>query len=698
MDIDSDTWKVIHSYFRDTPDYLVKHHLDSYNDFINVKIPKIFKGVHKQTYFRTDYLDPSLVYETHVYFGGKKGGGIYFDAPTIQDHFTGERKTMFPNEARLKNLTYGAKCYYDVDIEFTLREKREGVSDKIIYQNVPIPPQPFLKKIYLGIIPIMLRSNLCVLNNTSPELMQQMGESKYEPGGYFIIDGAEKVIVSQERRCENKLFFEIPTQLNFKDKQTHAVEIKSASMDEFAPARSVRVQMEKEGTITVRLGQNNPFIMPNDGRDVPLFVFFRMLGVISDKEIIEFICHDLNDSLSQKMMNLLRPSASDPFILQEEIYDQQSATYYMENRSRRAKSTGDFSNIKKNEEKRISYLYATIDEAFLPHIGDDFVEKTHYLAYMTNQLLRFVIGLEEETERDNFMNKRIDLSGHLLSASFRNAIRELVRRVSINISSRYEISHTEYSNRDFINIINDKNYLEIFDYKKFQKHFIDAMKKGNIDLSLGSKRGAVQSMERKSYAWDLSHLRRIIDPVAGMVTISRRRLHSTQYGCVCPVETPEGQNVGLRKALAMMSTVSFGISPIGVIKLIKKNGLINLQDLHPREMYRQTKVFVNGKWIGIHTDPEKLYTILLLYRRNGLINIYISVTWYKEKNELIVLTDQGRFVRPLYIVEDGNLRLQPGMIEKIQHQKLKWDDLLIGFQKRKKNLIILTQIFMTIQI
>ena len=137
--------------------------------------------------------------------------------------------------------------------------------------------------------------NLCVLNNTSPQLMQQMGESKYEPGGYFIIDGAEKVIVSQERRCENKIFFEIPTQLNYKDKQTHAVEIKSASMDEFAPARTIRVQMEKEGTITVRLGQNNPFIMPNQGRDVPLFIFFRMLGVISDKEIIEYICHDLDD-------------------------------------------------------------------------------------------------------------------------------------------------------------------------------------------------------------------------------------------------------------------------------------------------------------------------------------------------------------------------------------------------------------------
>ena len=150
MDIDSDTWKVIHSYFRDTPDYLVKHHLDSFNDFINVKIPKIFETFHKQTYFRTDYLDPSLVYETHIYFGGKKGDGIYFDAPTIQDHFIGEKKPMFPNEARLKNLTYGAKCYYDVDIEFTLREKREGVSDKIIYENVPIPPQQFMKKIHIS--------------------------------------------------------------------------------------------------------------------------------------------------------------------------------------------------------------------------------------------------------------------------------------------------------------------------------------------------------------------------------------------------------------------------------------------------------------------------------------------------------------------------------------------------------------------
>ena len=140
---------------------------------------------------------------------------------------------------------------------------------------------------------------------------------------------------------------------------------------------------------------------------------------------------------------------------------------------------------------------------------------------------------------------------------------------------------------------------------------------GNIDIGmLGSKNNIVQAMNRISYFDDLSHLRRITDP-ADNVAISRRRLHGTQYGCVCPVETPEGANIGLRKALSMMSQVSFGCKPDGLIELIKANNLLELEDLKPDEIYKQTKVFVNGIWIGIHSQPEVLIDILRTYRRCG---------------------------------------------------------------------------------
>jgi len=686
MDMEKDTWSIIDAYFRDTKDYLVKHHIDSYNDFINRKIPLIFKNSNKLTTYRTDYNDSNLIYKIDLYFGGKKSEGknVYISKPTIVDHETGIKRQLYPNEARLKDLTYGADVFYDIDIDYSLYKKVDGEL-KPIYENVPAPEGEYLKNIYLGKIPIMLRSCLCVLNNTEPDTMYQMGESKYETGGYFIIDGSEKIIVSSERRAENKIFlFNTPMD----NKYTHIAELKSSSLEDFQPARTIKLQMEKNGAITVRFGQDKPFFVPSpDGsRDVPLFIIFRMLGVETDKEILEYICHNLDTDLSKKMISMLYPSINDPLLKDEDVFDQDSASYFLENRVSRAVATGgSHSDIIKNVDKRMSYLYMTLYENCFPHVGRDFRAKVHYLAYMTQELLRFKLGIEKETIRDNFINKRIDLSGFLMAASFRNAIDQLQRKIALNIKKNYEESHTEYSDDNFIYIVNERNFLTTFEHSRFQKHFIDAMKKGNIDLSLGSKSGSVQTMERKSYLSDLSHLRRINDPVPpdAKVSVDRRRLHGSQYGCVCPTETPEGGNVGLRKALSMMSDVSFGCSPIELIKLIKNMGLVQIGDIHPREMYGKTKVFVNGVWIGIHLSPEKLYTHLLLYRRNGLLNVYTSIAWYKEKDEIICCTDQGRFCRPLYIVENNRINIEPSIIEKTKKGELKWGNLLSGFNKRK---------------
>ena len=278
MDLEKETWTIIDSYFRDTDNYLVKHQIDSYNDFVNRKIPLIFENMNKKTFYRTDYNDENLIYEITMYFGGKDSTGVYISKPIITDHQTGFKRQLYPNEARIKDLTYGADIFYDVDVEYSQFRILDG-ERKYIYKNIPPPTNDFLKRVYLGKIPIMLRSNLCVLNNMEPDTMYQMGESKYETGGYFIIDGAEKVIVSIERRAENKIFF---LKSGIDDKLTHVAEIKSSSLEVFEPARTVKLQVEKSGAITVRFGQERPFFTQNEGRDIPLFVVFRMLGIETD--------------------------------------------------------------------------------------------------------------------------------------------------------------------------------------------------------------------------------------------------------------------------------------------------------------------------------------------------------------------------------------------------------------------------------
>ncbi len=684
------TWRVVDSYFRDTPDYLVKHQLDSFNDFINNKINKIFKDLGKKIHPRTDYNNKNIIYETTIYYGGKTHDGIYISKPTIIDYNTNERKPLYPNEARLKNATYGADIYYDVDIEFSMKDIK---TNKYIYENIPIPDslKHITRKIYLGNIPIMLKSNLCILENATPEMLYMAGESKYETGGYFIIDGAEKACLAIERRAENIIFYEKPVDVA---RYTHEIVVKSNSQDGTKDARTIKLQMEKEEYITVRLGQNNPFIEPNEGRDVPIAVMFRALGVETDKQIYEYIAMCNIDKggdthFQKRLENILRMSFLDPIIKEENIYDQHSALTYLAMRTQRSKMTGgeDTSDINKNMNVKYSYLYSTIYENLFPHVGNEFIDKVYYLAYMTNKLIQHVIGLIPYTDKDNFINKRIDLAGFLMARAFRNMLSNVDRNASLIISGTYERAHSEYSNENYVNIINEQNYYDIFDKKIFDEFYLLPMKRGNIRVNmLVSKIGIMVNYDRRSYYSDLAILRRISDQVNGdsrMISDDRRRLHGTQYGCVCPVETPEGQSVGLRKSLAMMSIITFGAPVEGMIKLFYKLGMIGFRDITPRQISAMTKIFINGMWVGVlGGDVQFFYNMLIAYRRNGLFNAYNSVSWLRRDNEIHVITEQGRFCRPLYIIENNEYLIQPHIIEKLQSGVYKWQNLISGFAKR----------------
>ena len=168
MNLSNETWDVIKSYFRDTPNYLVKHHIDSYNEFIHNKIPLIMKNECAETIVRADRDNPDMIYNIHVYYGGKDGSKFRIAKPTIIDYTTGEMHIMYPNEARLKNLTYGFDFFYDVDIEYSLIN-----GDNIIIDHQPMPESDFAKGLYLGNIPIMLKSDVCMLKGLKMILLRQ---------------------------------------------------------------------------------------------------------------------------------------------------------------------------------------------------------------------------------------------------------------------------------------------------------------------------------------------------------------------------------------------------------------------------------------------------------------------------------------------------------------------------------------------
>jgi DNA-directed RNA polymerase II subunit RPB2 len=215
------SWKIIDKYFKDNPTNLVSHHLESYNEFTKNGIRQIFHENNPIRFIEREEEGSTSENrsECMLYLGGKDGSKIYFGRPVIYDdnnaHF------MFPNDARLRNMTYGITIHYDVEVDFIYYIGDERKEHSIL-----------LPKIYLGRFPIMLQSDLCILNTLNKEVRFNMGECRNDYGGYFIIDGKEKVIVSQEKFANNLLYIR-----GYKDDEiySHSAEIRSVSEDSSKP-------------------------------------------------------------------------------------------------------------------------------------------------------------------------------------------------------------------------------------------------------------------------------------------------------------------------------------------------------------------------------------------------------------------------------------------------------------------------------
>jgi len=285
-------WKILDKYFEDNPTALVNHHLESYNDFFKTGINQIFREknpikVVKQLNAETQ----QYKFSANLYLGGKDGNKIYYGKPIIFDEH--QKHYMYPNEARLRNMTYGISIHYDVEVEFIiLNEALEPITTTLL-----------LDKIFLGRFPIMLRSNLCILNGFDKNVRFTMGECRNDSGGYFIIDGKEKVIISQEKFADNMLY--IKNKVN--DLYSHSAEIRSVSEDASKPIRTLSIRIVSP---SASLSNNQIVInVPNVRKPVPLFILMRALGILSDKDIIQCCLLDLKKY--ESYIDLFIPSIHD---------------------------------------------------------------------------------------------------------------------------------------------------------------------------------------------------------------------------------------------------------------------------------------------------------------------------------------------------------------------------------------------------
>ena len=642
------SWKLIDIYFKDNPYNLVSHHLESYNDFFGSGINQIFKENNPIRYIDREEDDKSNTHtrkQILLYLGGKKGDKIYFGKPIIYD----ENYThyMYPNDARLRNMTYGMTIHYDVDVD-------------IIYFEGSLKKQQTitLEKIYLGKFPIMLQSNMCILKDLTAEVRFNMGECLNDYGGYFIIDGKEKVIIPQEKFGDNMLYIR---KNKPDDIYSYSAEVRSVAEDASKPQRTVAIKIISPSTVL----SNNQIVVavPNVRKPVPLFILMRALGVISDKEIIEYCLLDLEKN--EHYIDLFIPSIHDA----NKIFNQETALKYIASFTKRRTITG---------------VLDILMNYFLPHIGsDNYLDKAYYVGFMTMKMLLVYNGDEKPTDRDNFRFKRIELSGSLIYDLFREYYLIQRREIALKLDSEYYYHKDKYES-NFFSLIED-NYQEFFKERNIEKGFKKAFK-GNWGSEARTKRiGVIQDLNRLSWNTFISQLRKLNLPLdSSAKVVGPRLLHGSQWGYIDPVDTPDGGNIGLHKHIAISTTISSGYSSFLLIKWLRaKTGLKILQECTPKILSENTKVIVNGIWIGAIDNPIETMKMLKLFRRNGILPIYTSISFNYYYNEMYIYSDSGRLERPIYYIEDEKTSFDRKEIkEKLTIGEISWQTLISGFKEK----------------
>ena len=652
-------WEVIDKYFEDNPNILVNHHLASYNDFIKNGIKRIFKE--KNPIILQKEEDPetnTFRLRCELYIGGKNGNKVYYGKPVIyDDNSNGLDKRahfMYPNEARLRNMTYATTIHYDMEVDFIMREHDGNVIRNTIT----------LEKIFLGRFPIMLQSELCILHGLNPSVRFNMGECRNDYGGYFIIDGKEKFIIAQEKFADNMLYIR-----EYEDKDelySHSADIRTVSEDASKPERTMSVRIVAPGA-RYSNGQI-VVVIPNVRKPIPLFIVMRALGVLSDKDIIEYCLLDLEKN--ENMIDLFIPSIHDA----NRIFTQEVALKFI-------------STFTKS--KTTAHVHDILMNYFLPQIGElNYIQKAYYLGYIVYKLLLVYNKSDKPTDRDNFKFKRVDSPGRLLYDLFKEYFTLQQQNIRLAIDREYYMNTPRYNTiESFPNLIT-LNQTEAFKDRVVESGFRRAFKGDWGSVEHTKKIGVVQDVNRLSYNSFISGLRKINLPIdSSSKSIKPRLLHGSQWGIIDPVDTPDGANCGLHKNMTLMCHITTGFSGHPIIKWMRDIAGMKLLEECPRKyLFSATKVFVNGAWIGVVMNPDEVTLILKTYRRYGLISPFISCNWDIQTSEIFIFTDGGRLCRPLFYYDGIHKRYsfeEKGVLEYLDSGNFHWRD-LVGKKETKK--------------
>jgi DNA-directed RNA polymerase beta subunit len=456
---------------------LVKSDIESFNDFVDHELQKIVD--------ENKVVEPTII-PPNVESFKIKLDKIEVKDPTITEA-DGSVRPIYPVEARLRKLSYAAPVFIEVSAHIN-DVQRETFTTQI------------------GSLPIMLKSKKCHLSAMSREQLIEHGEDPDDTGGYFIINGTERVLVNIEDLASNRFLIE-----------------KTGGVSEYT------------GKL---FSENGPFKIPHtierlkDGmfylsftrvKRVPLLVVIKALGLLKDEEIMQLVSKD--KQYDEVLINLFE------FV---NIKNEEDAIDYI------AKKIG----ITQAKDIRLERMNEIIDKYLLPHVGTDKKNRIAKAQNLCKMLRKYIAGANgeiPEDDKDHYQNKRIKMAGDLLADLFRMNLKVLIGDLLYNfqrIVKRGKFPSIKVIIRD----------------KLLTSRIYSSMATGNW---VGGRKGVSQRIQRLNHLNTLSHLQRVVSPLSSsQENFEARELHATHMGRLCPAETPEGTNIGLRKNLAIFAQVS----------------------------------------------------------------------------------------------------------------------------------------------
>jgi len=551
--------------------------------------------------------------------------------PTIFEN-NGAILPMMPNDARMRNLTYASPLFVDVRIRTTFIDNTNGGAKQVKERLFP--------NVHLGKIPVMVGSKYCLLHDQKHLTPIALGECAEDYGGYFIVGGGERVIISQERMAANR-------PVVFRNNRNPTKEVEVIEVKSIGPDND---QVPKSNAVKIMYHPKNPQIhllratMPRVKTDIPLWILFRALGVTKDKDICDLIIGTDSDGTFDGLLAESIQEAVD-------VRTQEAALAWM------STHVSSWSS-RTTKQMRIEDILSL--ELF-PHIGltpSLNYDKACFLAHMTRKVMWVASARMPNDDRDGYPNKLVDLPGFLLANLFRTYFTtKMIKDIRSSLAKEIHSGGWRASG-NFEEIVNVSNINKVIKSVILEVGLKTSLATGNFgSAKIGgpSKIGVSQVLNRLNYVAGISHLRRISTPIekTGKL-IAPRKLHNTQWGYICPSETPEGHSVGVVKNMSSTAIVSIYSNAKTVREFINSfQTLRPLSTTSVDEKHNSTRVFLNGAWIGTLATGDTMYALerLRKAKRCGRIHVQTGIIWKASLREIWITTEAGRMLRPLFYAQ-----------------------------------------------